>query len=79
MDKLETRDAAYYVMMQADDIWHDAIVDEYGERLASRYRYTSEGVSTPKLKALHDKYTASREAYIDAQADYIKADHYAQA
>lgn len=73
------RDAAYRAMILADDTWHDAIVQTYGKRDASTFRYTSKGIATDRLASLHQAYRNSRDAYLVAQDAYLKMRDWSQA
>ncbi len=73
------RDAAYRAMILADDTWFDAIVQTYGERNASTFRYTSKGIATDRLASLHQAYRNSRDAYLTAQDAYLKMRDWGQA
>lgn len=73
------RDAAYRAMILADDTWFDAILQTYGERNASTFRYTSKGIATDRLASLHQAYRDSRDAYLAAQDAYLKMRDWGQA
>jgi hypothetical protein len=73
------RDAAYRAACDADKRWHDAIVAQYGEKLASDYRYGERGVATPELADLWQQYRDARDCQIGAQDRYLKALHWGQA
>lgn len=66
------RDRAYRAMVHADDAWFDAIVQTYGERDASTFRYTSKGIATETLAKLHQEYRDARDVYINAQDSYLR-------